>query len=99
MSINKKLKRIVKALMLSVSLVILPGCFTTVPVKMPFPEAPTNLLQQASDLKSLPEDKKSLSDLLENANENYSMYYTLKEKYNAWIEWYNEQKRIHDKVK
>jgi|TARA_R110000868_G_scaffold118937_1_gene315112 hypothetical protein len=56
-------------------------------------------MEPASDLKPLPEDKKTLTDLLENANDNYSSYYTLKEKYNSWIEWYKMQKTIYEGVK
>jgi len=66
---------------------------------MPWPEIPANLMEPASDLKPLPEDKKTLTDLLENANDNYSSYYTLKEKYNSWIEWYKMQKTIYEGVK
>jgi hypothetical protein len=66
---------------------------------MTWPEAPADLLQPASDLKPLSEDKKTLTDLIENVNENYSSYYTLKLKYNSWIEWYNKQKEIFESVK
>ena len=66
---------------------------------MKFPEAPQEMLQPASDLKTLPEDKKNLTDLLENVNENYGTYYQLKEKYEAWIEWYKSQKQIFESVK
>lgn len=66
---------------------------------MEFPQAPTNLLEPANDLKPLSEDKKTLTDLIENANENYSSYYVLKEKYNNWIEWYKQQKQIFESVK
>jgi hypothetical protein len=66
---------------------------------MKWPEAPQEIQQPASDLKTLPEDKKTLTDLLENVNENYGTYYELKEKYEAWIEWYNTQKKIFESVK
>jgi hypothetical protein len=66
---------------------------------MKFPEAPQEMQQPASDLKPLPEDKKNLADLLENVNENYGTYYQLKEKYEAWIEWYKAQKQIFESVK
>lgn len=66
---------------------------------MKWPEAPQEIQQPASDLKALPEDKKNLTDLLENVNENYGTYYQLKEKYEAWIEWYNTQKKIFEGVK
>jgi hypothetical protein len=66
---------------------------------MKWPEAPQEIQQPASDLTPLPEDKKNLTDLLENVNENYGTYYQLKEKYEAWIEWYNTQKKIFESVK
>jgi len=44
-------------------------------------------------------DKKTLTDLIENANQNYGSYYELKEKYNLWIEWYTTQKQIYESVK
>ena len=66
---------------------------------MKFPEAPQEMLQPANDLKTLPEDKKNLADLLANVNENYGTYYQLKEKYEAWIEWYKSQKQIFESVK
>ena len=66
---------------------------------MPWPAAPTSLTESAPDLTPLPENKKTLADLLENVNQNYASYYTLKLKYNSWIEWYNSQKQIFESVK
>jgi hypothetical protein len=66
---------------------------------MPWPEVPADLLQPASNLKPLPEDKKTLTDLIENANENFGTYYQIKSKYEAWQEWYNSQKKIYESVK
>jgi hypothetical protein len=56
-------------------------------------------MEPASSLDSLPENKKTLTDLIENANENFGKYYQLKEKYDAWQEWYNTQKQIYQSVK
>jgi len=47
----------------------------------------------------LPADKKTLTDLLENANANFGEYYILKQKYESWQQWYREQKQIWDAVK
>jgi hypothetical protein len=66
---------------------------------MPFPEVPANLLEPASNLQPLPEKKKTLTDLIENANENFGTYYQIKSKYEAWQEWYNSQKKIYESVK
>ena len=94
-----KLKQNVMILMLGASCLTMLGCSTTVPLKMPFPEVPENLMEKSTNLKPLPEDKKTLADLIENANENFSAYYILKEKYDAWQEWYKMQRRIHESVK
>jgi len=56
-------------------------------------------LEPASNLQPLSEDKKTLTDLIENANENYGTYYQIKSKYEAWQEWYNSQKKIYERVK
>lgn len=66
---------------------------------MSWPEVPQSLTEPAQDLSPLPEDKKTLTDLLQNVNQNYGSYYELKEKYEAWQEWYNSQKRIYESVK
>jgi hypothetical protein len=66
---------------------------------MPWPEVPSNLLEPAGNLQPLSEDKKTLTDLIENANENYGTYYQIKSKYEAWQEWYNSQKKIYEGVK
>ena len=66
---------------------------------MLFPEVPANLLEPTSNLQPLPENKKTLTDLIENANENFGTYYQLKSKYEAWQEWYNSQKKIYESVK
>jgi hypothetical protein len=66
---------------------------------MKWPDAPAELQQPATDLKPLPAEKKTLADLIENANENYGTYYQLKEKYEAWQHWYSDQKKIYESVK
>ena len=94
----KLLKITVQTLMLFVVLTILPGCSTTVPLKINFPEVPSQLMEKAPELKPVPADKKEFTDLLENVNENYGTYYDVRERFNAWIEWYNTQKRIFESI-
>jgi hypothetical protein len=80
--------------------VLVAGCSTTAPVVVKFPEVPEVLVQPADKLTPLDTSKKiELSDIIENANENAGKYYSLREKYNAWIEWYNSQKKIFESVK
>lgn len=66
---------------------------------MEWPKVPNELMVPAENLKPLSENKKTLSDLIENANQNYGTYYELKEKYSAWQEWYNKQKQIFESIK
>jgi len=81
--------------------VLLAGCSTTpVPVVMKFPDAPQSLMTSAPDLNKLPADKKiELSDIIQTTNANSKLYYELKIKYEAWQEWYKEQKAIADQLK
>lgn len=75
------------------------GC-TTVPVTVKFPDVPQTLTTPAGKLTPLDTSKKvELSDIIENANENAGKYYELREKYNAWIEWYTSQKKIFESIK
>jgi hypothetical protein len=50
-------------------------------------------------LQPLDPNKKKLSDLLDNANNNYGEYHKLKQQNDAWIEWYNTQRKIFDGIK
>jgi hypothetical protein len=78
---------------------ILTGCATSVPVRMSFPQAPESLTKPAEELQALDPNKKKLSDLLENANTNYGEYHKLKQQNDAWVEWYNTQRKIFEDVK
>jgi hypothetical protein len=78
--------------------VVLVGC-TTVPITAKFPRAPDALIETPKTLKTLDVPKPELSDLINNANDNYAEYYRLRDKYNGWINWYNTQKQIFESVK
>ena len=85
--------------LLILSLLLLSACSTPVPVTMKFPEVPKELMEECPDLgKVTPGDKKT-SDLLDVVTDNYLLYYDCKLKVDVWIEWYNNQKKIYDKVK
>ncbi len=73
------------------------GCASTktVPVTMNFPEAPEPILTQPEQLDTLPEDKKELSDLLENSTVNYGKYRELQLKYTQWQRWYDTNRKLH----
>ena len=79
-------------------LLLLTGCSTTVPVTAKFPEAPSEILQKCPALKQLGEDVK-LSEVAKNITYNYTLYYECVIKHDAWIEWYQTQKKIFESVK
>jgi hypothetical protein len=74
----------------------LVGCTTTVPVTVKFPDVPDTLMTPPPTLKPLADNKRDLSDLLENVNKNYGTYYMEREKLIAWQDWYVKQKQIND---
>lgn len=80
----------------SIMLVLITGCSTIVPVKETWPSAPSELLAPASNLTPLSVDKKELSDLIENANNNFTQYYLLKDRFTAWQQWYSDQQKIYE---
>jgi hypothetical protein len=78
---------------------LLTGCSTVVPVTAKFPEAPGNVaMTPCPQLQKLQEDAK-LSDITKTVTVNYGTYYECAVKTDAWIEWYQVQKKIFDKVK
>lgn len=85
--------------LLLASLVLLAGCATSVPVTMSFPQLPEALDKPCERLQPLATDKKELSDLLENTNDNYARAKECNAKANAWKEWYETQKKIFEEVK
>lgn len=76
---------------------MLSGCVTkpTI-VSMKWPEVPSDLQTTATDLTPLSDKDRTFTGLLLNANSNYSQYYQLKKKYEAWQEWYAAQKKIYE---
>lgn len=75
----------------------LVGCTTTVPVTAKFPDPP-KYNTSCQELNKLNSDAK-LSDIANTININYSTYYECALKNDAWIEWYQIQKRIFEGVK
>jgi hypothetical protein len=83
---------------LLLSLLLLTGCSTTVPVTARFPEPPGLQSQTACpNLKKL-EEKTQLSEVAKTVTVNYTEYYTCAVKLDAWIEWYAKQKIIFDGI-
>lgn len=74
------------------------GCSTVVPVAAKFPEPPKYATEACPQLQKLNDDPK-LSDVASVVNINYATYYSCAVKTDAWIEWYEIQRRIFENVK
>jgi hypothetical protein len=78
---------------------LITGCATSVPVTVKFPDVPKELLVSCPNLKAVDPETKKLSEVLDTVVDNYAQYYDCKSNVDDWIEWYNSQKKIFDKVK
>jgi len=86
------MKRFIIALML----IVVSGCATKVaPINIKWPDAPAEIMEPADDLVPLKPEQTKLSDLIDNANTNFSKYYILRERYEAWQQWYNSHRQIY----
>ena len=86
-----------KLVVLAISLA-LSACSTLVPVSMTFPEAPGRQAQVACPNLQKLKDDALLSDVSRTITINYSTYYECAVKTDAWIEWYEIQRRIFEGV-
>lgn len=83
----------------ALSLLILTGCATSVPVTARFPDPPGTLVSQPCGPLTKLADDASISDISRTVTQNYSQYYECAVKLDAWIQWYGIQKTIYEKVK
>jgi hypothetical protein len=81
----------------SLLLVLMSGCSTVVPVTVKFPDAPDRIKIRCPQLNPLNEDAK-LSDIAKTITENYTTYYECAVRNDSWIEWYETQKIIFEKL-
>lgn len=81
-------------------IVCLTLCLTacTLPVQREFPSVPQTFMQKPIPLKEVP-DNSSFSTMLDVMLDNYSSYYVISERLNAWQEWYKQQKSIFENAK
>lgn len=77
---------------------VLTGCHT-IPVDREFPKAIDELMVACPDLALIAPNTTKFSQVLEVVVENYSHYHTCKAKVDAWIDWYNSQKKNYQSVK
>jgi hypothetical protein len=82
---------------LSMALLI-TGCSTTVPVTRKFPDVPQELKKSCPTLQQTPAGA-AFSDILSIVTTNYALYHECRARQDAWIEWYDAQKKVFDEVK
>lgn len=87
-----------KLLATGILLLSLGGCYINPPLP-PFPAVPDKLMEPAEPLTQLNKEKVELSDIIDNTAINADRYYKLKEKYQAWQEWYKDQQKLYGKLK
>jgi len=75
----------------------LTGCSTVVPVKAKFPDVPERLMVKCPQLEKVSETP-TLSDVAKTITNNYTTYYECATKHDGFVEWYNIQKEIFNKV-
>jgi hypothetical protein len=79
-----------------ISAVILSGCATPVPVTYEFPMAPRILLEQCAELKTVPKEVDSPTEILKIVVENYTAHHQCANKVDGWQDWYRDQKKWFD---
>ena len=77
---------------------LLTACLST-PVARKFPEIPSDLKTACPDLAQVDPNTTKLSEVVRTVTDNYSKYHECQVKVDAWIEWYNTQKKIFEEVK
>jgi outer membrane lipoprotein-sorting protein len=73
---------------------LITACSTAVPLTAGFPEAPAMLKEKCPPLKTIEGERVSIVDFTKTVSENYTTYYQCAGRTDAWIEWYNQQKKI-----
>ena len=94
-----RLPSILTIFLILLFLIVAAGCSTPVPVVPAFPAVPVSLKQTCPDLKKISESTTKLSEVVEVIADNYRLYYDCKSQVDDWIEWYDTQKKIIDKIK
>jgi len=90
--------KIYHKLLALLSVVVIGGCSTTVPVTAKFPDVPERLLVRCPQLQKLNDDAK-LSEVSKTVTINYTTYYECAVKHDGFVEWYQIQKNIFNGVK
>lgn len=75
------------------------ACSTAVPLTQNFPEAPAILMEKCPELKIIAGEKTTIIEFTKTVSENYTTYHQCAGRNEAWIDWYNQQKKIFEDMK
>ena len=87
-----------KQILLVPLLYVLTSC-SDIPMISSFPDVPKELKEACPALKGVDSSTTKLSVVIDSVIDNYSTYHGCQIKVDAWNEWYNAQKKIHDEIK
>jgi starvation-inducible outer membrane lipoprotein len=87
-----------KSLLAIITALLLTAC-VSVPVERKFPSVPKEIAQSCPPLTTIDPATQQLSRVVESVVANYGQYQECDARVDAWIEWYNTQKKIFDEVK
>lgn len=77
---------------------LLAACSTAVPLTQRFPDVPVMLMERCPELKTIPGEKVTIVEFTKTVSENYSTYYQCAGRTDAWIDWYDQQKKIWEET-
>ena len=83
---------------LVISLFIVAGCTTTVPVTSAFPSPPQVLMEHCGTLQTIDKETVLLSEFLQTVRTNYEKYHNCSDLVKEWQNWFTQQKAIYDKL-
>jgi len=94
---NFVIKLIVCAILIVLAFII-TACSTAVPVTQNFPTAPDLLMEKCPELKTIVGQRVTIIEFTKTVSENYTTYYQCAGKNDAWIDWYQQQKKIWEQI-
>ena len=93
---------LVRLFILSIFIVLaflITACSTAVPLTQSFPQVPAVLLEKCPELKTIAGERVTIVEFTRTVSENYTTYHQCAGRTDAWIDWYDQQKKIWEEMK
>ena len=65
----------------------------------PYIDSATNQMPKCEELKQVPADTNTMTEVFKIIVDNYTLYYQCSNKVDGWAEWYDKVKKTYDKEK